>query len=156
MLGIAYGGILMNKKIVFFLSVLLIFSLVACQPRPDADEKAPSLGKGEETNSPESNDEKTETPEPPQTSTEPGVLERGDGYVIYDSSVVGVESVVRFGEILLPSVGQTITYEPALELYSDEETGIRIVVHSASRADDSKILFYTNRYVYTARRCRMR
>ena len=81
-------------------------------------------------------DAKQDVLESEQTPLEYGVLERGEGYVIYDSAMFG-ETTLYCEEIVLPADGESLLYDTPIELFRSEETGYFLPVTGVSRNGDT-------------------
>lgn len=77
-----------------------------------------------------------------QRPLEYGVLERGDGYVIYDSALFG-EITLQCEELVLPADGECVIYDTPIELFREEETGYHLPITGISR-DGNTWRFTTN------------
>ena len=124
--------------------------VAAKESNPESEEQntppvAENLDRETEADEAQTSDPKEErseesSQEMPQVQQEPiaqppleyGVLERGEGYVIYDSALFG-EITLYSGEIALPMDGEALTYEQPIELFREDETGYSLPVTGVSR-----------------------
>ena len=123
------------------------------QPNTHKEPATPDINESDDTNEVphvEPDDVEKEPgiiPDPPtepkgeeQTEEQPpleyGVLERGEGYVIYDSAMFG-EMTLYCEEIVLPADGESLLYDTPIELFRTEETGYFLPVTGVSRDGDT-------------------
>ncbi|MBQ7378973.1 MAG: hypothetical protein IJW70_04745 [Clostridia bacterium] len=134
----------MKKLWIMLICALLVMSFTACRDTlPQDDPEPPSDDSIEDPSNPDENKDGNEVGDPDdgeqgeqEEELEYGVLERGDGYVIYDSSLFG-EITLYCDEIALPADGESLTYETPIELFRTEETGYFLPVTGVSRDGDT-------------------